>query len=50
MVPYDVPWVLLDPTLARDTWNWQPQTTVAYILEEIALFADQQSGWIATSA
>lgn len=48
--PFDLPWVVLDPSLAHETWNWQPTTPVESILEEIAAFADSQSEWIVTSA
>jgi hypothetical protein len=45
-----LPWVVLDPTLAAETWHWQPTTPVESILEEIASFADANPNWIATSA
>lgn len=43
---YDLPWVVLDSSLAHRTWNWTPTTTVEDILEGIAVFADQNQGWI----
>jgi CDP-paratose 2-epimerase len=48
--PFDLPWVVLDPSLAHQTWDWQPLTPVATILEEIATFADAHPNWITTSA
>ena len=48
--PYDLPWVVLDHALAKDTWGWQPQTTVEQILTQIADFADTQTNWIEQSA
>ncbi|BDS07621.1 CDP-tyvelose epimerase [Oceaniferula spumae] len=48
--PFDLPWVVLDHTMASNTWNWQPQTPVETILEEIAEFADRHEDWITTSA
>jgi len=48
--PFDLPWVVLDHSLASATWNWQPTIPVASILEEVAAFADRHPDWIATSA
>jgi CDP-paratose 2-epimerase len=48
--PFDLPWVVLDPSLAHETWDWQPATPVESILQEIAEFADANPNWIATSA
>lgn len=48
--PFDLPWVVLDHSLASETWNWQPTTPVESILEEIATFAESNPNWIATSA
>lgn len=48
--PFDLPWVVLDHSLASETWDWQPTTSITSILEEIADFADRNPDWIATSA
>ena len=48
--PFDLPWVVLDHSLASQFWNWQPTTTVDQILGEIAAFATRYPDWIATSA
>ncbi|MFC7338078.1 NAD-dependent epimerase/dehydratase family protein [Haloferula chungangensis] len=48
--PFDLPWVVLDHSLATETWGWKPTTSVTDILEEIADFADQNPDWIAVSA
>ncbi len=47
--PFDLPWVVLDHSLATKTWDWKPETSVQQILTEIADFADQQSDWIGFS-
>jgi CDP-paratose 2-epimerase len=47
--PYDLPWVVLDASLAHQTWNWRPQTPVEAILTEIADFADAHPGWLKLS-
>jgi CDP-paratose 2-epimerase len=43
---YDVPWVVLDWTRARQMWDWTPQTPVAEILEEIAAHAEAHPHWL----
>jgi CDP-paratose 2-epimerase len=44
--PYDLPWVVLDATLANMVWQWNPVTSVSRILGETADFNDTQSDWI----
>lgn len=34
--PYDLPWVVLDASRARATWDWLPYTKLTTIFEEIA--------------
>lgn len=46
---FDIPWMILDPQLAQDTWSWKPQTNVRAVCEEIAAFADKNPDWIALS-
>lgn len=48
--PYDLPWVVLDHSLATATWGWKPAISVERILEQIAEFADTQDRWIEQSA
>ena len=48
--PFDLPWVVLDHSLATATWGWEPATPVESILTEIADFADANPNWIAVSA
>lgn len=47
--PFDLPWVVLDATLAEKTWNWKPQTPVETILDEIARHAEKHPDWLKTS-
>lgn len=42
---YDLPWVVMDSTLARQVWGWQPQTALETIMEEIALHAVSHPDW-----
>jgi CDP-paratose 2-epimerase len=34
--PFDLPWLVLDATRAREAWEWEPTTSVVEIFEEIA--------------
>jgi CDP-paratose 2-epimerase len=34
--PFDLPWVVLDSTLARTAWSWKPEVDVETIFDEIA--------------
>lgn len=47
--PFDLPWVVMDFSLASRTWNWQPQTPIASVLEEIAAHAEQHPEWLDVS-
>jgi CDP-paratose 2-epimerase len=38
--PYDLPWIVLDPGLASQTWGWRPSLSADEVLEDIANFAD----------
>jgi len=42
----DVPWLVLDSTLAKDKWGWQPQVPVHAILDEIAEHAAAHPDWL----
>lgn len=46
---FDLPWVVLDHSLASESWNWTPEITTEQILTEIADFADGKKNWIAFS-
>lgn len=48
--PFDLPWVVLDHSVATEVWDWMPTTPIEKILDEIAVFADTHPKWIATSA
>lgn len=47
--PFDLPWVVLDSALAREVWDWAPETHVEEILEEIARQAEADSSWLEIS-
>jgi CDP-paratose 2-epimerase len=48
--PFDIPWMVLDSSLAARTWNWAPQLTLPQVLEEIAAHAEQHPEWLEISA
>ena len=43
---FDLPWVVLDHSLASETWGWQPKITTDQVLDQIADFAETQPDWI----
>lgn len=47
--PFDLPWVVLDHSLATEIWDWRPTTSVQQIMTEIADFAETQTDWIGLS-
>jgi len=44
--PFDLPWVVMNPSLAGDTWDWKPTYRISDLCEEIALFAEENPGWL----
>ncbi|HEY5892758.1 MAG TPA: NAD-dependent epimerase/dehydratase family protein [Chthoniobacterales bacterium] len=47
--PFDLPWVVLDASLAERVWDWVPQTPKFDILEEIAAHATVNPDWLTTT-
>jgi CDP-paratose 2-epimerase len=47
---FDIPWMVLDASLAQHVWNWTPQTPIESVLEEIYEFAKGQDNWCEISA
>ncbi|NDV62315.1 NAD-dependent epimerase/dehydratase family protein [Puniceicoccales bacterium CK1056] len=43
---FDLPWVVLDCQKASELWEWQPQTPIGEVLEEIASFAEKENDWL----
>lgn len=48
--PFDLPWLVLDPSRAQRVWGWRPQTSTDAILEEIAAHAEAHPQWLEMSA
>jgi CDP-paratose 2-epimerase len=46
---FDIPWLVMDATLAGDIWDWRPQTPLLAILDEIARHAEQHPHWLEVS-
>jgi CDP-paratose 2-epimerase len=44
--PYDVPWLILDPSRASSIFKWNPQFSLEKILEEIADHALANPDWL----
>lgn len=48
--PFDIPWMVLDSSLAKKVWNWETQTPIHDVLTEIATFAKTKDNWCELSA
>jgi CDP-paratose 2-epimerase len=48
--PFDVPWLVLDSSLARKVWQWTPQTSLESIWNEIAAHAVANPRWLEATA
>lgn len=49
MRPFDVPWLVLDSSLASHSWDWHPRIELESILSEIAEHAERNPGWLELS-
>jgi CDP-paratose 2-epimerase len=47
--PFDVPWLVLDSSLAEQTWGWKPQTTLESVWSEIAEHAETHPDWLSAA-
>lgn len=47
---FDIPWLVLDASLARRTWNWAPTRSTEDILTEIAAHARAHPDWLDLSS
>ncbi|MDD2364868.1 MAG: NAD-dependent epimerase/dehydratase family protein [Desulfuromonadaceae bacterium] len=46
---FDIPWLVLDTSLAEKKWGWRPATHINEILEEIAAHAERNPDWLEIS-
>ena len=44
--PMDAPWIVMDSSLAKELWDWEPQTQIEQILNEIAIHAESNPCWL----
>jgi CDP-paratose 2-epimerase len=44
--PLDIPWMVLDASLAEQVWGWHPQRTLEFIWRDLAEHAEQNPGWL----
>ena len=47
--PFDLPWVVLDPGFATESWDFNRSVSTSECCEEIADFAERNPEWIASS-
>jgi len=47
--PFDIPWMVLDASLAAQQWHWSPKTSLPQVLEEIAVHAEGNPDWLEIS-
>lgn len=47
---FDIPWMVMDSSLARQAFGWQPAISLEAILEEVARHAEQHPDWLDISA
>lgn len=46
---FDVPWLVMDSSHAREAFRWEPEMCLQEILVEIALHAEQNPDWLELS-
>jgi len=46
---FDIPWLIMDSSLAEKTWGWRPETSLEDIFNEIAHHAEEHPGWLEIS-
>jgi CDP-paratose 2-epimerase len=44
--PFDIPWMVLDSSLAAAQWHWRPEILLDRVLDEIAQHAEQNPDWL----
>jgi CDP-paratose 2-epimerase len=44
--PFDIPWMVMDSSLAAQQWGWRPEISLESILDEIARHAAEHPGWM----
>jgi CDP-paratose 2-epimerase len=44
--PFDIPWLVMDSSLAQQEFGWTPTRSLPSILEEIAAHATENPDWL----
>ena len=44
--PMDAPWIIMDTTVAKESWEWKPITSLEDILLEISAHAEKYPDWL----
>ena len=44
--PMDGPWIVMDSARAKETWEWEPATSLEEILFEISVHAEKYPDWL----
>ena len=47
---FDIPWMVMDASLAAQQWKWRPEIFLEEILEEIAIHATENPEWLEISS
>ncbi len=48
--PFDIPWIVLDPSRAEQLWGWRATTSLEQVLDEIAEHALAHPEWLDLSS
>jgi len=46
---FDLPWLVMDSSTARESWGWQPEIPLSAIWDEIAAHAEANLNWLEIS-
>ena len=44
--PMDGPWIVMDSAKAKESWEWEPATSLEEILFEISVHAEKYPEWL----
>ena len=46
---FDIPWLIMDSSLAGEIWDWRPETGLEAVLDQIARHAEANPHWLEIS-
>lgn len=47
---FDIPWMIMDSSVAAQAWDWRPEIPLDQLLEEIAAHAEAHPDWLAQTS